>query len=83
MSILDHLDASLRPDDGIPEYKMSCCMKYTVDEPCRRCPFRQIQDPEKMEEAMNSCREKRRGDYIYHDEDSGEDVTIEYNNQYI
>ena len=76
-SILNHLNADYRPEDELPEFKSHCCMKYTVDKQCKRCPFRQIKDESEMEEAKNKCREKRRGDYKHGD------IKIEYNNQYL
>lgn len=77
MSILNHLNPDYRPEDELPEFKSRCCMKYTVDKQCRRCPFRQIKDENEMNDAMNKCREKRRGEYKYGD------IEIEYNNQYL
>jgi hypothetical protein len=77
MSTPQHLDTS-HPEDELPEFKARCCMKYTVeDKQCKRCPFHQITDHSEMNEAMNKCREKRRGE---HKKDT---LKIEYNNQYI
>ncbi len=83
MSILNHLNPDYRPEDELPEFKSRCCMKYIVDKTCGRCPFKQIKNEAAMNEAMNICREKRRGDYKYHDEKTGEDIMIKYNNQYL
>lgn len=82
MSILNHIDASHRPDDEVPEFKARCCMKYTIEKQCKRCPFRQIHDQEAQDKALSQCWDKRRGDYNWHDEKSGKDITIEYNNNY-
>lgn len=78
MSILDHLSAAFRPNEGEqnPLYKSSCCMKYTVDVQCKRCPFKQITDEKARDEALHKCYDKRRGTYKWND------VEIEYNNQY-
>lgn len=76
MSILDHLDPSLRPEDELPRYKDSCCMKYTIDVQCKRCPFKQITEGKERDQALHECYDKRRGTYKWND------VKIEYNNQY-
>jgi len=76
MSILDHLDPSLRPDEELSKFKSVCCQKYTVDVQCKRCPFRQIDDLKDRDQALHECFDKRRGTYRW------KDITIEYNNQY-
>lgn len=63
-------------DEGIPKFKNVCCMKYTLEEQCKRCPFRQIKEAQQMLEALKECRERRRGTYLH------EDITIEYNSKY-
>lgn len=85
MSILDHLNPAHRsnPEDHLPDFKTRCCMKYTVDKQCRRCPFRQIKDENQRQELMNQCREKRRGETSWQDPDQDLDIIIEYNNQYL
>jgi hypothetical protein len=78
MSILDFLTAAFRPKEGEtnPLYKSSCCMKYTVDVQCKRCPFKKITDETERDKALHECYDKRRGTYKHGDEE------IEFNNQY-
>lgn len=83
MSVLDHLDPSFSPDEHIPKYKSTCCVKFSVDTQCKRCPFLQIKDEDERKKAQDSCRDKRYGSYTWHDENEQVDVIIEYNNKYI
>ena len=76
MSILNHLDPSLRPEEELSKFKPSCCQKYTIDIQCKRCPFRQITDDKARDQALHECFDKKMGVY-----EVGE-VKIEYNNQY-
>ncbi|MDP2691596.1 MAG: hypothetical protein Q8O95_04315 [bacterium] len=80
MSILSYLDPSHRgqPEDELPRFKESCCMKFTVEKEgqCKRCPFRQITDRSEQEQALKNCQDRRRGKYKW------KDIEIEYNNQY-
>lgn len=85
MSILDHLNPAHRsgPEGHIPAFKPRCCMKYTIEDQCRRCPFRQIRDENERQDLMNQCHDRRRGDITWHDSDKDCDIVIEYNNQYL
>jgi|CXWL01.1.fsa_nt_gi hypothetical protein len=76
MSILDHLNPDYRAEEQPARFKSSCCMKYTVDVQCNRCPFKQIEDVEARDRALHECYDKRMGVY-----EVGE-LKIEYNNQY-
>lgn len=76
MSILKHLKADYRSHEPEGGYKKECCMKYTVEGQCKRCPFRQITDASARDKALHECWDKRRGIYEWNG------ITIEFNNQY-
>ena len=76
MSLLKHLNAAHRENPKLSEYKSECCMKFTVESQCRRCPFRQISDPGARDLALHECWDKRRGTYEWNG------IKIAFRNQY-
>jgi hypothetical protein len=39
----------------LPKYKTRCCQSYIDAEQCKRCPFRQIENEQDQQAALNQC----------------------------